>query len=52
MFGSSTIKRSWDDGSSSIENAQRRLHASFEFMHKLGVKFWTFHDRFVAMYTL
>lgn len=44
IFGAATIQRHWDDGSQSMENAARRLRAAFEFMHKLGVKYWTFHD--------
>ncbi|KAG0719415.1 Xylose isomerase [Chionoecetes opilio] len=47
-FGGATIKRSWDDGSESLDNAKRRLRAAFEFFTKLGVKYWTFHDRDVA----
>jgi len=47
-FGSSTIVRPWDDQSSSLENAKNRLRAAFEFMSKLGVEFWTFHDRDIA----
>ncbi len=45
-FGFPTIERSWDDGSNSLENAKRRLQVAFEFMDKLGVKYWTFHDRY------
>jgi xylose isomerase len=48
MFGSPSLRRPWDDGSDSIENAQRRLCAMFELMSKLGVQFWTFHDRDIA----
>ena len=44
-FGFPTIEREWDDGSNSIENAKRRLRVAFQFMSKLGVKYWTFHDR-------
>jgi len=47
-FGFQTIYRSWDDGTQSVENALRRLRAAFEFMSKLGVEFWTFHDRDIA----
>jgi xylose isomerase len=47
-FGAGTIQRPWDDGSNTVENAKRRLRASFEFMHKLGVEYWTFHDRDIA----
>jgi hypothetical protein len=48
IFGAPTIQRSWDDGSSTMENAKRRLRAAFEFMSKLGVRYWTFHDRDIA----
>ena len=44
-FGFPTISRHWDDGSNSLENAKRRLRAAFEFFEKLGVKYYTFHDR-------
>jgi len=47
-FGTATLNRPWDDGSNTVENAQRRLRAAFEFFTKLGVKFWTFHDRDIA----
>jgi xylose isomerase len=47
-FGSATIKRPWDDGSDSIENANRRLDAGFEFFQKLGNPYWAFHDRDIA----
>ena len=44
-FGFPTIKRPWDDNTDSLLNAKRRMHAAFEFMSKLGVKYWSFHDR-------
>ncbi|KAH9523596.1 hypothetical protein Btru_040415 [Bulinus truncatus] len=47
-FGFPTLDRPWDDGSNSLENAKRRLRAGFEFFTKLGVKYWTFHDRDIA----
>ncbi|XP_059172271.1 uncharacterized protein LOC131953209 [Physella acuta] len=47
-FGLPTLARPWDDGSNSLENAKRRLRASFEFLQKLGVEYWTFHDRDIA----
>ncbi|XP_067938106.1 xylose isomerase-like [Watersipora subatra] len=47
-FGLPTISRPWDDGSDSLFNAKRRMHAAFEFMSKLGVKYWSFHDRDIA----
>ena len=47
-FGQGTALRPWDDGSNSIENAQRRVRAAFEFIEKLGAPFYCFHDRDVA----
>ncbi|XP_038057181.1 xylose isomerase-like [Patiria miniata] len=47
-FGAPTINRPWDDGSESVENAKRRLRVAFEFFSKLGVKYWTFHDRDIS----
>lgn len=43
-----TISRSWEDGTDSVENAKRRMRVAFEFMSKLGVKYWTFHDRDIS----
>jgi xylose isomerase len=47
-FGSCTMIRPWDDGSSSVENAIRRTRVAFEFMEKLDAPFYAFHDRDVA----
>jgi xylose isomerase len=47
-FGVGTALRPWDDGSDSVENAKNRVHVAFEFMEKLGVPFYAFHDRDVA----
>jgi xylose isomerase len=47
-FGVGTAHRPWDDGSNSLPNAQRRARAAFEFIEKLGVPFYCFHDRDVA----
>jgi len=48
MFGQPTFNRPWEDGSDSLENATRRLRAAFQFFKKLGVHYWTFHDRDIA----
>jgi xylose isomerase len=48
QFGQATRQMPWDDGSNSVENAQRRVRAAFEFFEKLGVRFYCFHDRDVA----
>ena len=47
-FGPGTMLRPWDDGSDSVENAQRRARVAFEFIEKLGAPFYAFHDRDVA----
>src|SRR5256886_12122904 len=47
-FGSATMVRPWDDGSESVENAQKRGRVAFEFIEKLGAPFYAFHDRDVA----
>ncbi len=47
-FGGGTAQRPWDDGTNSVANAQRRVWACFEFMDKLGVDYYCFHDRDVA----
>jgi xylose isomerase len=47
-FGGGTAQRPWDDGTNSVANAQRRVWACFEFMDKLGVDYYCWHDRDVA----
>jgi xylose isomerase len=47
-FGAATMVRPWDDGTSSVENAQNRARAAFEFIDKLGAPYYAFHDRDVA----
>lgn len=47
-FGSATFSRPWDTGSSPMEAAKRKLDAAFEFITKLGVPYYCFHDRDLA----
>jgi len=47
-FGAGTAIRPWDDGSNSVENAQKRARVAFEFIEKLGAPYYAFHDRDVA----
>ncbi len=47
-FGAPTLLRPWDDGTDSIDNALHRVDVAFEFMTKLSVPFYCFHDRDVA----
>ncbi len=48
MFGVGTAIRPWEDGTNSLKMAQKRARVAFEFMEKLGVPFYAFHDRDVA----
>jgi len=49
MFGFvPTIRRPWEDGTDSVDNAIRRAKVAFEFFKRLGVEYYTFHDRDVA----
>ena len=47
-FGGGTAIRPWDDGSDSVENAQNRARVFFEFLEKIGIDYYCFHDRDVA----
>ena len=47
-FGRGTAVMPWDDGTDSDENTDRRVHAFFEFLDKIGIDFYCFHDRDVA----
>ena len=49
VFGVGTFDRPWlVAGVEPIDSARARLDAAFEFLEKLGVPFFTFHDRDVA----
>ena len=47
-FGPGCALRPWEDGTDSLEMALKRVDVAFEFMAKLGVPFYCFHDRDVA----
>lgn len=47
-FGSGTRQFSWDVSSNPMENAKARLDAAFEFMSKMSIPFYCFHDRDLA----
>ncbi|KAJ3699933.1 hypothetical protein LUZ61_003638 [Rhynchospora tenuis] len=47
-FGAPTKSWPWEDGTNSVDMAKRRMRAHFEFMDKLGVNRWCFHDRDIA----
>jgi xylose isomerase len=46
-FGAGTAIRSWDKFSG-MDLAKARVDANFEFIQKLGLKFYAFHDRDIA----
>jgi xylose isomerase len=49
MFGSGAWDRPWLDGAMDpMAAARQKLAAGFEFVSKLGVPFYTFHDRDIA----
>ncbi|RCW34579.1 xylose isomerase [Marinilabilia salmonicolor] len=43
-FGGGTTKFPWDASSDVSERNKNRMDAAFEFMTKLGMPFWCFHD--------
>ncbi|MFO0416509.1 MAG: xylose isomerase [Pseudomonadota bacterium] len=47
-FGPGCAVRPWEDGSDSLEMALKRVDVGFEFMQKLGVPYYCFHDRDVS----
>ena len=47
-FGPGCAVRPWEDGTDSVAMAQKRVGVAFEFMEKLGVPYYCFHDRDVA----
>ena len=50
-FGNATFQRHWNNNvhfEDPLERAKAKVRASFEFFSKLGVPYYTFHDRDVA----
>ena len=43
-FGPGTKTFPWAQGSSALEIAKQRLDAGFEFMQKIGIEYYCFHD--------
>jgi xylose isomerase len=48
VFGDGTFERDWFAGDVPLALAERKLEVAFEFFAKLGVPFFTFHDRDLA----
>ena len=48
VFGGGTFQRPWHRPGDALQRAQEKLGAAFELFEKLGVPYFTFHDRDVA----
>jgi xylose isomerase len=47
-FGPGTRIMPWNQGADEMTVAEQTMHANFEFISKLGVEFWCFHDRDIS----
>jgi len=47
-FGGPTMVRPYNTDEDELTIAENTMHAAFEFFSKLGVKYWTFHDRDIS----
>ena len=47
-FGAPTMDRAWEKAADPLQRSRDTMDAAFEFMSKLGVKYWCFHDRDIA----
>lgn len=47
-FGKETMERPWDQGKDGLDKSKERIKAAFEFMEKLGLEYFCFHDRDIA----
>lgn len=47
-FGGPTMRRPWDQKEDTMEIAIERVHAAFEFMEKMQIPFFCFHDADIA----
>ncbi len=44
QFGGGTKKFPWNDGAGILDRAKNKMDAGFEFMKKIGINFYCFHD--------
>ena len=47
-FGEGTALMPWDDGTNSTKNALNRVDVFFEFLDKMGIHYYCWHDRDIA----
>jgi xylose isomerase len=48
MFGGPSFKREWHASAQPIDRAKQTMDAAFEFLQKLGIEYYCFHDRDIA----
>jgi xylose isomerase len=48
MFGGPSFEREWRKAKDPIDRAKETMEAAFEFLQKLGVDYYCFHDRDIA----
>ncbi|MFR9651702.1 MAG: xylose isomerase [Rikenellaceae bacterium] len=44
QFGGGTIKHPWNDEATVLDRAKAKMDAGFEFMQKMGIEYYCFHD--------
>jgi len=47
-FGPGTRHMPWNEAADPMQAAEDTMHAMFEFLSKIGIDFWCFHDRDIA----
>lgn len=47
-FGGPTMERPWDENVTGMEQAKVRVKVAFEFMEKVGLEYFCFHDADIA----
>ncbi|MCF8008938.1 MAG: xylose isomerase [Halanaerobiales bacterium] len=47
-FGAGTLTKPWDSIQDPLKHAQKKAEGAFEFIDKLGVNYFCFHDRDIA----
>ncbi|MGB0744608.1 MAG: xylose isomerase, partial [Opitutales bacterium] len=47
-FGAGTAEMPWDDDTNSVDNALKRVDVFFEFLEKIGIDYYCWHDRDIA----
>jgi xylose isomerase len=43
-FGGTTLKYAWNEGADAITKGKNKMDAAFEFISKMGIPFYCFHD--------